>query len=186
MTILSETHLLILHSEGFSINTNILETNVINQAILIGGLFFVWNSLNVGTALLEKQNRKISLVQDSEKRLNEAVTKLAETKKQLSQAQVIIILKIQKETKQTKLNLLNADYADAKIELSRKFNLAATVLKNRERLIITEIKQNLALLALKKVVAILETQSQNDNNSWSKQYMQESIKMLGILNQKSN
>jgi hypothetical protein len=101
MTILSETHLLILHSEGFSINTNILETNVINQAILIGGLFFVWNSLNVGTALLEKQNRKISLVQDSEKRLNEAVTKLAETKKQLSQAQVII-LEIQKETKQTK------------------------------------------------------------------------------------
>jgi len=185
MTILSETYLLILHSEGFALNTNILETNVINQAILVGGLFFVWNSLSVGNALLEKQNLKISLVQDSEKRLNEAVTKLAETKKQLSQAQVII-LEIQKETKQTKLNLLNADYAEAKNELTRKFNLASTILKNRERLIVFEIKQNLALLALKKVVSILDAQSQNDNNSWSKQYMQESIKMLGILNQKSN
>jgi F-type H+-transporting ATPase subunit b len=185
MTILSETYLLILHSEGFSLNTNILETNVINQAILVGGLFFVWNTLSLDNALLEKQNRKISLVQDSEKRLNEAVSKLAETKKQLSQAQVII-LEIQKETKQTKLNLLNADYADAKNELTRKFNLASAILKNRERLIIFEIKQNLALLALKKVVSILEIQSQNDNNSWTKQYMQESIKMLGILNQKSN
>jgi F-type H+-transporting ATPase subunit b len=104
----SETHLLILHSEGFAINTNILETNVINQAILVGGLFFVWNSLSVGNALLEKQNLKISLVQDSEKRLNEAVTKLAETKKQLSQVsksykQSLIFLTLKKRLKKSSL-----------------------------------------------------------------------------------
>jgi F-type H+-transporting ATPase subunit b len=181
MQILSEAQLLLSHNEGFSFNTNILETNVINQAILIAALFALWNSFNINGTLLEKQNNKILLVQDSEKRLNEAVTKLTETKKQLSQAQVIIS-EIKNETKQTKLDLLNIDYTEAKTELNRKFNVAANTLKSRERLIISEIKQNLALLALKKVVSILEIRLQNDSDSWTQEYMQESIKMLSIMN----
>jgi len=181
MQILSEAQIILAHSEGFAFNTNILETNVINQVILISALFALWNTFNVNGILLEKQNNKILLVQDSEKRLNDAITKLTETKKQLSQAQVII-REIQTETKQTKLDLLNIDYLEAKNELNRKFNMASSTLKNRERLIITEIKQNLAFLALKKVVSILESKSQNDSSSWGQQYMQESIKMLGIVN----
>jgi len=177
MILLTQAQILLTHAGEFGFNSNILETNLINQIILLIILVFVWKNFNVSGSLLEKQNNKILLVQDSEKRLNEAISKLAETKKQLSQAQ-IIILEIQKETKQTKLDLLNLDYTEAKNELDRKFNIAATSLKNRERLIITEIKQNLALLALKKVVAILESKSQA-NSSWSSEYMQESIKMLG-------
>jgi F-type H+-transporting ATPase subunit b len=177
MVILTQAQILLTHGGEFGFNSNILETNLINQVILIIILVVLWKNFNVSGSLLEKQNSKILLVQDSEKRLNDAMMKLTETKKQLSQAQVII-REIQKETKQTKLDLLNLDYTEAKNELDRKFNIAATSLKNRERLIITEIKQNLALLALKKVVAILESKSQT-NSSWANQYMQESIKMLG-------
>jgi restriction endonuclease S subunit len=52
--------------------------------------------------------------------------------------------------------LLNSDYTQAQSELDRRFNSATTTLKNRERLILSEIKQSISLLALKQVVSTIE------------------------------
>ena len=118
----------------------------------------------------------MSGVQDSEKRLNEATSRLEEAKKQLSQARVIIE-EIQKETAATKSKLLISDYETAKTELTRRFESAATTLSNRERLILSEIKQSVSLLALKQVVATIEKQTGAEDEQ--SRYMQESIKMVG-------
>jgi F-type H+-transporting ATPase subunit b len=162
-------------ANGFGINTDIFETNIVNQIILGGGLFVLGRDF-LTESLGQRQAEIMSGVQDSEKRLNEATTRLEEAKKQLSQARVIIE-EIQKETAATKSKLLVSDYEAAKTELSRRFETAATTLTNRERLILSEIKQNVSLLALKQVVSTIEKQTGTEDEQ--SRYMQESIKMVG-------
>lgn len=174
MEILAQTTNLIAN-EGFGINTNILETGVINNVILLGGLYvFLGNALR--ESLGQRQTEIINAVEDSEKRLNEATSRLSEAEKQLAQARVIVD-QIKKETQATKLTLLNNDYEKAKSELSRRFNVATTTLKNRERLILSEIKQNISLLALKQVVYTIEKQTGLEAEQIA--YMQQSIQLVG-------
>jgi F-type H+-transporting ATPase subunit b len=179
MEILAQTQMMISDSGSFGINTDILETNVINIIILVSVLFIVAGNA-LSEALRQRQIEIINGVEDSEKRLNDATNRLDEAKKQLSQARVIID-EIKKETTITKTSLLESDYIQAKNELNRRFIVAATTLKNRERLILSEIKQNISLLALKQVVSTIEKQTGSEEEYIS--YMQESIKMVGVTNQ---
>ena len=172
---LIQTQLLLTNSKSFSFNTNIFETNVINITILVIVLFLLKKDI-LGKLLSERQNEIINSVQDSEKRLNEATKRLEESKKQLSQARVIID-EIKKEAVLTKDKLLEKDYLQAHDELNRRFNNATLILKNRERLILREIKQNISFLALKQVISTLEKQTGMEEKHIS--YMQESIKMVG-------
>jgi F-type H+-transporting ATPase subunit b len=175
MEILAQTTNLIASNGSFGINTNILETGLVNNLILCVGLFiFLGGALT--TALEQRQTEIITGVEDSEKRLNEATNRLAEAEKQLSQANVIIE-EIKKETQITKGTLLTNDYNQAKNELSRRFNTAITTLKNRERLILSEIKQNISLLALKQVISTIEKQTNLGEEQIT--YMQKSIQLLG-------
>jgi F-type H+-transporting ATPase subunit b len=175
MELLAQTQLLIANSDGFKLNTDLFETNVVNIVILVAGLVIVGKDF-LGGILSERQEAIISNVQDSEKRLNEATNRLAEAKKQLSQARVIID-QIKEETKLTKETLLDSDYTQAKNELNRRFTTATTTLKNQERLILSEIKQTISLLALKQVVSTIEKQTGAEETQIA--YMQESIKMVG-------
>jgi len=174
MEILAQTTNLIA-SGSFGINTDILETGLINNLILLGGLYVFLGSA-LGESLEQRQTEIINGVEDSEKRLNEATSRLAEAEKQLSQARVIVD-EIKKETRVTKVKLLATDYEKAKTELSRRFNVATTTLKNRERLILSEIKQNISLLALKQVVSTIEKQTGLEEEQIA--YMQQSIQLVG-------
>ena len=156
---------------------DIFETNLINILIFVIGLFFIGKKF-LNEILSERQNRIISTVQDSEKRFNDATNRLNEAKKQLSQARVIIA-NLDKETRLTKSNLLKNEYNQTKIELNRRFLSATTTLKNRERLILSEIKQNISLIALKQVLSTLEKQTGSEDEHVY--YMEESIKMIGGL-----
>jgi len=112
MEIFSQSQIIIANSGSFGINTNILETNLINQIILIAVLFvFVGNALK--ESLGQRQAEIINGVEDSEKRLSEATNRLAEAKKQLSQAR-LIIAGIKNRTQLTKVNILESDYVQAK------------------------------------------------------------------------
>jgi F-type H+-transporting ATPase subunit b len=180
MEILSYGQITLMHGE-FSLNTNILETNLINQILLFGILIFAWKNFNISEGLDNRRLQILESVENSEKRLNEAILKLAETKKQLSQAK-LIISQIKKETDSIKLDLLTKDYSDTKTELNQKFEVATSTLKNRERLILTEIKQSLSFLALKQVVDKLENEQESGN--WTKRYIDENIEALKNLNLK--
>jgi hypothetical protein len=84
---------------------------------------------------------------------------------------------ILKETSSTKASLLEADYNQAKLELSKRFSSASSILKFRERQILSEIKQYVSVLALELVVSKIEKKAglETELNS----YMQESINMVG-------
>ena len=169
---------IIANSGSFGINTDILETNLINQIILFAGLFKFGGKF-LGNGLEQRQAEIITCVEDSEKLLNEATRKLEEAKKQLSQARVIIE-EIKNETRLTKSKLLENDYVQAKSELERRFLSTVIILQSRERLILNEIKQNISLLALQQVITKIEIGTDLEINQHS--YMNKSIDMLSVVN----
>jgi len=174
--------LLISHNETFSLNTNILETNVINQILLIIILFITWGKFNTNEILANIQNNKILLISDSEKRLEHSLKTFAETKKQLVQA-ILILDEIKNETEKTKFELLKIDYDSSKNELSRKFKIAGISLKNGQRFLINEFRQELALLGLKLATKTLKCLVINKLDiQWCEDYLENSINKLTTLN----
>ena len=165
---------LIISLEDFSINTNILETNLVNQLILAIGLFILGRDF-LTKSLGERQNEILNNVQNSEKSLADAELRLKEAQKQLSQAK-IIMAEIREETKKTQLNILQSDYQQSITETKRKYTSALMALKNRERLILTEIKQQVSLLAIEQVIKTLESQSGSEREQI--QYTAAQIQML--------
>nr|YP_010938248.1 ATP synthase CF0 subunit I [Meringosphaera mediterranea]WLD05761.1 ATP synthase CF0 subunit I [Meringosphaera mediterranea]WLD05829.1 ATP synthase CF0 subunit I [Meringosphaera mediterranea]WLD06049.1 ATP synthase CF0 subunit I [Meringosphaera mediterranea] len=175
MEILSQTYML-LANEGFSINTNILETNLINQLVLGAGLFILGRDF-LSQSLGERQTKILNSVQDSESRLSEATNRLDEAKKQLAQANLIID-QIKQDTESTKITVLANDFEQAKSELLRRFKVASATLVNRERLILSEIKQQVSKSALDQVVATLEKDNGTEANQTN--YMIDAIESLSL------
>ena len=91
---------LIAKNEGISLNTDILETGVINIAALVGILIYTGKDF-LGSLLEERKTIIVKSVQDAEDRLTEAQTRLIEAEKQLNQAYVVIN-EIKNETIATK------------------------------------------------------------------------------------
>jgi len=176
MELFTEASVILASNGSFGINTDIFETNLVNQLIILAGVV-VFGRDFLSESLGQRQAEIISGVEDSEKRLNEATTRLAEAKKkQLSQARVIMD-QIRKETSSTKAALLESDYNQAKLELSKRFSSASSILMFRERQILSEIKQYVSVLALELVVSKIEKKAGLETELSS--YMQESINMVG-------
>jgi len=169
---------LLAEEGGFGINTDILETNLINQLILITGLVFFGRS-SLGDALEERQLEIVNNVQDSEKRLAEATSRLEEAKKQLTQARVLMN-EIKNEASLVQTKLLETDYEQTKAEILRKLNVATTTLRNRERNILAEVKQQISLLAIEKVVTQIQAQAGTETEQVD--YMNARIQMLRNVN----
>ena len=110
---------LIAENKGISLNSDILETGVINIALLVGILVYTGKDF-LGSLLEERKTIIVKSVQDAEDRLNEAQNRLSEAKKQLNQASVVIS-EIKNETIATKRALLQSDAFEAKKDLKTRF-----------------------------------------------------------------
>lgn len=156
MEILTNTQIILASNGSWGINTNIFETNLINQLIILGGIIFVGRDL-LNESLTERQNEIMTGIQDSEKRLEEAKIRLSDAKTQLEQTRVIIN-QIKKDTIITRKTLLNSDYEQAKSDLARRFSSAKTLYKFQERQVLNEIKGYISNVAFDLVKTKLEKQ----------------------------
>ncbi len=141
---------LIAEEEGISLNTDILETGLINILALVGILIYVGKDF-LGSALEERKTTIVQNVQDAEDRLDEAQKRLAEAQKQLNQAHVVIG-DIKSETLNTKKVMLEADTSEAKNDLKFRFERAVLAFKSKERQIFFEIKEQITSLVLTRTV----------------------------------
>jgi len=146
----------LLAAEGeIGLNTDILETGVLNILVLVGIIIYVGRDF-LGSSLEQRQQEIIQSVQDAEERLTEANTRLSEAQKQLTQAQVIIS-EIRTETMNTKKVLLESDSTQANQELATRFGRSLATLRSREQQVFSEIKQQIISLALKNVLSKVQT-----------------------------
>ena len=80
---------LLAEQEGISLNTDILETGLINILALLGILIYTGRDF-LGSLLEERRTTIVKGVQDAEDRLSEAKKRLVEAQKQLNQANIVI------------------------------------------------------------------------------------------------
>jgi F-type H+-transporting ATPase subunit b len=141
---------LLAEHEGIALNTDILETGLINILVLVAILFSTGRDF-LGSVLEERKTTIVKSVQDAEDRLNEAQKRLKEAQKQLSQAN-LVISEIRNETVSTKKVLLESDAFEAKKDLKIRFERALAAFRSKERQIFLEIKQQIISLVLKRTV----------------------------------
>lgn len=147
---LNQIFTLLAKHEGIGLNTDILETGLINILALIAILIYVGKDF-LGSSLEERKTTIIKGVQDAEDRLNEAQKRLGEAEKQLSQAN-LVISEIKNETVATKKSLLKTEAFQAKKDLSTRFERALISFRSKERQIFLEIKQQIISIILKRTL----------------------------------
>jgi F-type H+-transporting ATPase subunit b len=141
---------LLAEHEGIGLNTDILETGLINIVLLLAILIYAGRDF-LGSLLEERKTMIVKGVQDAEDRLNEAQKRLNEAEKQLNQAN-LVINEIKNETIATKKILLEADAYQAKKGLKIRFERALATFRSKERQIFLEIKQQIISLVLKRTL----------------------------------
>ena len=140
----------LLANEGISLNTDILETGLINILVLLAILIYTGRDF-LGSLLEERRTTIVKGVQDAEDRLNESQKRLIEAQKQLNQANIVISA-IKTETVVTKKSLLESDAFQAKKDLTIRFDRALASFRSKERQIFVEIKQQIISLVLQRTV----------------------------------
>ena len=141
---------LLAEHEGIGLNTDILETGLINILALLAILIYTGRDF-LGSLLEERKTMIVKGVQDAEDRLNEAQKRLSEAEKQLNQAN-LVISEIKNETITTKKVLLESDAYQSKKDLKIRFERALATFRSKERQIFLEIKQQIISLVLKRTV----------------------------------
>jgi len=154
----------LLANEGISLNTDILETGLINILALLAILVYTGRDF-LGSLLEERRTTIVKGVQDAEDRLSEAKKRLVEAEKQLNQAN-IVISEIKSETVTTKKVLLESDAFQAKKDLTVRFERALASFRSKERQIFVEIKQQIISLVLQRTVCrVQETFKSKERSS---------------------
>ena len=153
----------LLANEGISLNTDILETGLINILALLAILIYTGRDF-LGSLLEERRTTIVQGVQDAEDRLSEAKKRLAEAQKQLNQA-TIVISEIKTETVTTKKVLLESDAFQAKKDLTIRFDRALATFRSKERQIFIEIKQQIISLVLQKTVSRVQDTFKSEERS---------------------
>jgi F-type H+-transporting ATPase subunit b len=141
-------------AEGWGLNFDILETNLINLAILIGVLL-VYGSKFLGKILSERRNAIEAEIKDAENRAATAKAALDAEQVKLEQAQA----EAQKIRAQAQTNAASARekiLAQGKAEVERIKASAAQDLQGEQDKAIAELKARVAALALERVEAQLQ------------------------------
>nr|YP_010485050.1 ATP synthase CF0 B subunit [Hypnea cervicornis]UVW80744.1 ATP synthase CF0 B subunit [Hypnea cervicornis] len=139
-----------------SLNSNFLEANVINILLLLFGLIYVLKQF-LGSALLVRQDKVLSAIQEAEERLQQANLRLDESEKQLAQTQ-IVIKQIEEEASLTAQKVRESILAQGKLDIERLTSASKATLSIAENQVRQEIQQRIINLAISKVATQLQSQ----------------------------
>ncbi|MDJ0725862.1 MAG: F0F1 ATP synthase subunit B [Prochloraceae cyanobacterium] len=166
--------LLAAESSGFGLNFDILDTNLINLAILIGILVFYGRKL-LGKILADRQARIAEEIAQAEVSLNKAEAELAEAKKNLAEAEETakkIIAEAAEKAEATKAAIA----AKAEADIERLKESAQKDLDTERDRAIAALKRRIATLAVERS----ESQMKNTlDGSAQNQLIDRSIAQIG-------
>ncbi len=162
------------HGGGFGLNLDILDTNLINLAILIGVLLYFGPSV-LGKILTERRTSIEEAITEAEKRQKEAAAALAEQQQKLTRAQT--------EAEQIKANaeerakaLKESMMAQAAKDVEKMKAAASQELDSERDRVIAQLRSIVAAKALESVESQL--QERLDDNA-QQQLIDRSLGLLG-------
>lgn len=136
------------------LNLDIFETNIVNLTLLVGGIFYLGSNA-LSESLVERQQKILGAIQESEERLEQAVVKLAESETNLKQAQ-LVIASIKEEAEATAKKVKSGILTDGKTEIERLTATAKSQISTIELKIRNQISEYVVSLALERVTIQLE------------------------------
>ena len=147
------TSFLIFATEGFGLNLNLFETNVINLAVVIFGLYkFLPNFL--GAMLERRRSAILSDLKDAEERLEEAKSSLSKAKEELATAEQKAI-KIRSDCK-TRAEAIRLESEKRTVdEMARIKQGAASDLNAEASRVTAQLRREAARLAIEKALKTL-------------------------------
>ncbi|MBF2065493.1 MAG: F0F1 ATP synthase subunit B [Calothrix sp. C42_A2020_038] len=145
------------HAEegGFGLNLDILETNIINLAILVGvlvvfGRKYLTDTLNARRTAIEIE------IQEAEQRAKEAATALSEAQKNLTQAQQEAE-RIRQAAVENAQRAKDAILARLEVDIQRLKDVASADLNSERDKAIAQLRARVVALALDKAEAELRS-----------------------------
>ncbi|WNZ24854.1 F0F1 ATP synthase subunit B [Leptolyngbya sp. NK1-12] len=162
------------HEGGFGLNFNILETNIINLAIVIGVLVYFGRNI-LGKVLADRRSQIEQAIQEAEGRVKEAAAALAEQQQKLAQAQTEA-QRIKANAEASAQSLRESILKQADEDIVRMQSSAAQDLATQQERVIAELRQRVAAMAVQKAEAHLREQMGEDSQ---RQLIDRSIAMIG-------
>lgn len=163
-----------VESGGFGLNFNILETNLINLAIIIGVLFYFGRKV-VGNTLGERRSRIEQEIGEAEQRQKEAAAALADAQQKLAQAQAEAE-KIRATAEENAKVAKDAILTQATKDIERLNAAAAQDMETARERAIAELRERIAALAIQRVESQLASHL---DDSAQQQLIDRSIAILG-------
>lgn len=139
---------------GFSLNFDLLDTNLINLVIIIGVLVYFGRGF-LGKTLSERRSQIETAIKDAEQRKQKAAAALAEQQQKLAQAQVEAE-RLKSEAEVTAQRVRESILTQADEDVERMKAAAAQDLASQQDKIVRELRQRVALMALQKVESRLQ------------------------------
>ena len=159
---------------GFGLNLNIFETNIINLAVVIFGLYKFLPGF-LGGILERRRNSIMQDLQDAEERLKQATDALEIAKKDLASAE-------QKATKirtdcQSRAESIRLESEKRTVEeMARIKQGAASDLNAEAARVSTQLRREAAQLAIEKALATLSLKLDEDKQD---EFLRQSLKNMG-------
>jgi len=166
---------LIFASEGFGLNFNLFETNILNLAVVIFGLYKFLPGF-LGKILEKRRTSIMTELQDAEERLTQANNALSKAKDELSSAKQKAD-KIRKDCKARAEAIRLESEKRTVEEMARIKQGAASDLNAEAARVTTQLRKEAAELAIEKALAILpkKLDSKAQDN-----FLKQSIKNIGV------
>lgn len=142
--------------QGLSFNSNFLEANVINIALLASGLVYVLKNF-LGSMLSTRQGRVLSSIQEAEERLQQATLRLTESEKQLAQTK-LVIEQIKQEAETTAQKVRESILSQGKLDIERLAAAGKASIATAENQVRQQIQQQIIALSINRVSLQLRSQ----------------------------
>ena len=165
---------LIFASEGFGLNLNIFETNIINLAVVVFGLYKFLPGF-LGKILERRRSTILSDLKDAEERLFQAQNSLSQAKDDLASAKQKAD-KIRNDCKERAESIRLESEKRTVEEMARIKQGAASDLNAEAARVTAQLRKEAAELAIKKALAILPEKL--DSNTQDN-FLKQSIKNIG-------
>nr|YP_009313496.1 ATP synthase CF0 subunit I [Galaxaura rugosa]SCW21750.1 ATP synthase CF0 subunit I [Galaxaura rugosa] len=147
---------IITEHKSFGFNSNFLEANVINIALLLSGLIYILKNF-LGSTLINRQEKVLLAIQEAEERLKQANDRLEEAEKQLAQTQ-LVIAQIKEEAEFTAEKVKNSILNQGEQDIEKLKTAGKNSIANAEQQIKKQIQQQITNLAIHRVTLQLKNQ----------------------------
>lgn len=160
--------------EGFGLNLNILQTNLINLAVVLGVVFYFGRNI-LGKTLQERRSSIEAAIQEAEQKQKQAAAQLAEQQQKLAQAQAEA-QRIRAEAEERAKAAREAILVQSAEDIERMKASAAQDLNTQQERILTELRQRVATMALQQAESQMRSELGADRQS---QLIDHSISLIG-------